>query len=131
MKALKDILPRIQGLIETDENDTDVSYKLNSGDTYFKRSASYLCTPQLSIYRTERIPQNIHEVLDQEINNEETEANCGIIPEINLGFVVEDNTLYYWTIGQAKQMPKTLELREDIISVGLAKPPNEFFTAVK
>lgn len=118
-------------MIETDENDTDVSYKLNSGDTYFKRSASYLWTPQLSILRTERVPQNIHEVLDQEINDEETEANCGLIPEINLGFVVEDNTLYYWTIGQVKQMPKSLELREDIISVGLAKPPDEFFSAIK
>jgi hypothetical protein len=124
-------LPKIQGLIETDENDTDISYKLNSGDTYFKRSASYLWTPQLSIYRTERIPQNIHEVLDQEINSEETEANCGIIAEINLAFVVEDSTLHYWTIGQVKQMPKSLELLEDIISVGLAKPPNGFFSSVK
>jgi len=117
-------------LIENDESYTDLSNKLYS-DQYHstRRNPGYTCTPLLAKFSSEAIPSKLQDIISNAIDNDESEYHSGMIPEINLAYFITGNIFNYWTIGQRKSRFLKLELDNDIVAVGLVKPPSGFFSS--
>ena len=131
-RALESIMPKIEGLIDSDEAYINLSNKLNM-DQYHstRRSPGYVCSPLLSIFKKEGIPHKLQNNLLELMNNEENDILTGLIPEINLAYIIVGNVFHYWTLGQRKSRPLKVELDSEINSVGLVKPQKGFFKSIR
>jgi hypothetical protein len=66
-----------------------------------------------------------------EMYEEEIQTISGMIPEIDIAFLVSNNVFSYWSLGSKNQIVKTIELDKQIMSVGLVKPPSGYYTFLK
>lgn len=130
-KALNQVCPKIDKLIESDTSDTKVENKLYSGEHYIRRSLGYRCSPQMSILRTHPVPEKIQDMVIGELDDQEEPPLFGMIQEIDIGFYVNSNSFYYWSLTSKNHEVQSVELDHKIISVGLVKPPSGFFSGIK
>lgn len=130
-KSLALICPKIDTLIHTDMDNTELENKLYSYEFSSRRSAGYLCAPQLSTLDSHPIPAPVQERLSNDLDEDDTGALTGLIPEIDLAFAVANKRFAYWNISSRSNLENTIELDHPIVSVGLVKPPKEFFKGLK
>ena len=79
---------------------------------------------------SQKIPTEASKILDDPSNSENLLLH-GIIPEIDLAYVSIEKQFHYWSARVKHPHLKTLEFDNDVLSVGVAKPPNGFFLASK
>lgn len=99
-------MPKIEGLIESDEANTNLANKLYS-DQYNSRlrSTGYVCSPLLSIFSREIIPEKLQKSIQMAYSEVGDDIISGVIPEIGLAYIVIGKTLNYWTVGEKNSRP--------------------------
>lgn len=71
IRALAMICPKVDGLIDADETNTNLENKLYSSEFHTRRSPGYVCSPQLSILGAHPIPDKIQDRLYRDLQDEE------------------------------------------------------------
>lgn len=130
-RALESIMPKVETLIQDDENSTNLTHKLHSDQYLSSSTTGYQCSPLLSLSNMELVPEKIQRNIDTAYKEEGEDLISGIIPELSIAYVVVENVFHYWTIGGKNSRSRTLEVEGKITSVGLVKPPPDFFNSTK
>jgi len=131
LKNLASVCPKVDALIELDEANTGLENKLFYSEFHVRKSPGYIWSPQLSISRVQPIPDKMQDKIYNEMYEEEIQTISGMIPEIDIAFLVSNNVFSYWSLGSKNQIVKTIELDKQIMSVGLVKPPSGYYTFLK
>ena len=127
--ALNIVRPKIKHLIDEDEDWTDFNNRAQSDGYYSQRHhIEYKNSPQLMLLGSQKMPTEARNLIN-ESSRENNLLLHGILPEIDWAYVSADKQFLYWSVKMRNPLLKTIEFENDVLSVGVAVPPKDFFMA--